>query len=71
MDIDQIIGELHEERDYLDEVIRSLEAMPKTSDPDLSRLGAPRRRGRKSMSQAERAAVSRRMRKYWEKRRKE
>ena len=69
MDINQIIAELHEERNRLDGVIRSLEALMEDPDLNLGQLGAPGRRGRKSMSQDERKAFSQRMRKYWEERR--
>ena len=70
MDINQVIKDLHDERNRLDEVIRSLESLLENPNSDLSQLGAPKRRGRKSMPQTERLAVSKRMRKYWAKRRK-
>lgn len=69
MEIDKIIDELHAERDHLDQVIRSLELMGEDSGPEFGKLDAPNRRGRKSMSQEERLAVSKRMRQYWKNRR--
>jgi hypothetical protein len=70
MEIDKIIAELHAERNHLDQVIRSLELMQENPDLELGGPETPKRRGRKSMSQKERLAVSKRMRQYWEKRRK-
>jgi len=66
MDILKALRELHQEKLRLDATISSLEAHLKTA-----RAGAPakRRRGRKTMSAAERQAVSRRMTLYWEARR--
>jgi hypothetical protein len=69
MEIDKIIDELHAERDHLDQVIRSLESMREDPGLEPGKTDAPSRRGRKSMSQKERRAVSKRMRQYWEKRR--
>jgi len=68
MDIFEIIQELREERERVDRVIRSLEALMNGEEPREE--GAPMRRGRKSMGQEERLQVSQRMRKYWEQRRK-
>ena len=63
MDVNKALRELHEEKRRLDIAIAALEA----------RLGnesrARGRRGRKSMSPAERLEVSKRMSKYWEARR--
>ena len=61
MDVNKALRELHEEKRRLDITIAALEA----------RLGngSRGRRGRKSMSAAERLEVSRRMSKYWEARR--
>ena len=63
MDVNKALRELHEEKRRLDITIAALEA----------RLGngsrARGRRGRKSMSPAERLEVSKRMSKYWEARR--
>jgi len=69
MEIDKIIEELHAERNHLDQVIRSLESMREKPDLKICESSPPKRRGRKSMSQKERLAVSKRMRQYWEKRR--
>jgi len=63
MDVNKALRELHEEKRRLDISIAALEA----------RLGnesrARGRRGRKTMSPAERLEVSKRMSKYWEARR--
>jgi hypothetical protein len=61
MDVNKALRELHEEKRRLDITIAALEA----------RLGngSRGRRGRKSMSPAERLEVSKRMSKYWEARR--
>lgn len=64
MDVNKTLRELHQEKRQLDVAIAALEARLK--------VGAgrqKRRRGRKSMSAAERQEVSRRMSKYWESRR--
>ncbi len=68
MDLHKIIRELHEERDRLDEVIRSLEVLLESSKSDGPAAG-PKRRGRRSMSPEERLQVSERMKRYWEARR--
>lgn len=68
MDLYKIIRELYEERNRLDEVIRSLEALVESGEGNGS-SETPKRRGRRGMSQEERLEVSRRMRKYWEARR--
>ncbi len=66
MDLYRIIHELRRERERVLAMIESLERAG--SDP--SRI--PRkRRGRKPMNGAERQEVSRRMKLYWEKRKKE
>jgi isoaspartyl peptidase/L-asparaginase-like protein (Ntn-hydrolase superfamily) len=69
MEIDKVLEELHAERNHLDQVIRSLESMREKPDLKIGESSSPKRRGRKSMSQKERLAVSKRMRQYWEKRR--
>jgi hypothetical protein len=72
MDILKALRELHQEKQRLDATISSLEAHLKNeAHLKTARAGAPakRRRGRKSMSAAERQAVSRRMTLYWEARR--
>ncbi len=67
MDVHEIIRQLYEERERVDHAIRSLEELlAKEASGDTAR----KRRGRKSMSQEERRQVSKRMRKYWEDRRK-
>lgn len=68
MDIAQIIRELHLERERVDKAIRLLEELilENRRAADAPRGGG---RGRKFMGQAERLAVSQRMRKYWEERR--
>ena len=69
MDLHKIIQELHEEREILDQAIRVLEAM-KVVKGDGSGQQGSKHRGRNRMSQAQRLAVSRRMKKYWRARRK-
>ena len=65
----KIIEELYSERAHLDEVIRALESLRgEPGDSSAKQPPAPRR-GRRSMSQEERREVSKRMRKYWQKRR--
>jgi hypothetical protein len=66
MDIIKALRELHAERKRLNILIASLEAQSVAR-----KRGAPTpgRRGRKSMSAAERLEVSRRMTMYWEARR--
>ena len=69
MDLYGIIRELRKEHDHLNDVIRSLDMLVKNEENSLPE-SAPKPRGRKRMSQAERRKVSQRMRKYWEARRK-
>lgn len=68
MDLHEVIQELYGERERVDQAIRSLEDLIATES--TTERPAVRRRGRKSMNQEERREVSRRMRKYWEQRRK-
>lgn len=81
MDLYKAINELLEEKQRLDEVIARMEQL--ISVRQHSRGGgvtasssgpiavpAARKRGRKGMSEDERAEVSRRMKEYWAKRRK-
>lgn len=68
MDIIKVLRELHAERKRLDSVIASLEAQLASTRKSTARK-APGRRGRKSMSAAERQKVSKRMTLYWEARR--
>jgi hypothetical protein len=63
MDVEKALRELHEEKRRLDGAIAALEARLRNGSH------AHVRRGRKSMSPAERLEVSRRMSKYWEARR--
>ncbi|HTP89521.1 MAG TPA: hypothetical protein VMJ34_21375 [Bryobacteraceae bacterium] len=63
MDIYKAIQELIQEKKRLDAVIASLESRSNGA------LREKKRRGRKSMSTEERAAVSRRMAAYWAARR--
>jgi hypothetical protein len=69
MDLYRIIGELVEERNRLQRIIESLEAMDGlATKPQKARTA---RRGRKSMDHAARQEVSERMKQYWAKRRDE
>jgi|ERR1700689_4295775 hypothetical protein len=63
MDVNKALRELHEEKRRLDITIAALEARLDSGSRTRGR------RGRKSMSAAERLEVSRRMSKYWEARR--
>jgi hypothetical protein len=63
MDLYRIIGELVEERNRLQRIIESLEAM--NEDTPKPRTA----RGRKTMDDSARREVSKRMKLYWEKRR--
>lgn len=67
MDIYRVITQLRLERIRLDGIIKALESL-ETEDPSG---GGPKRRGRKFMDDEDRKAVSERMKRYWEKRRKE
>jgi hypothetical protein len=68
MDIAKALRELYTEKKRLDAAIAVLEARLKLSHSrSIAKAGV--RRGRKSMSAAERQAVSRRMTLYWEARR--
>ena len=68
MDIYKTIRELHAEKVRLDRVIAALEEMQKRGDGSTRPTGG-RRRGRKSMTAAEREQVSVRMKEYWARRR--
>jgi hypothetical protein len=68
MDIIKALRELHAERKRLNILIASLEAQVASGRKrDVAKR--PGRRGRKSMSAAERREVSKRMTLYWEARR--
>ena len=65
MDIMEMIRELHAERDRVSRAIEALEEMAAR----VNAFETKSRRGRKAMSEAEKRAVSERMKKYWAKRR--
>ncbi len=65
MDVYKALRELHEEKSRLDSAINALEARMKT----ISSPSPKGRRGRRSMSAAEREEVSKRMSRYWASRR--
>ena len=67
MDLYRIIGELVEERNRLQRIIASLEAMD--GAPVKPARPRPAGRGRKSMDRAARKEVSERMKLYWARRR--
>lgn len=69
MDIVKALRELYNEKKRLDATIAALEARVKAANTGSAAKSAKRRRGRKSMSAAERLEVSRRMTLYWEARR--
>ena len=62
MDVNKTLQELYEERRQLDIAIAALE----TRREALAKIASTPRRGRKTMSEEERRAVSARMSKYWE-----
>jgi len=68
MDIVKALRELHHEKKRLDAAIAALEARIKAAHSSRAKP-AKGRRGRKSMSAAERLEVSRRMTSYWQARR--
>ena len=71
MDLYKTIRELYEEKQRLDQVIRSLEVLLERGQTEVSETEPlPKRRGRKSMAPKERKQVAERMKKYWEDRRK-
>jgi hypothetical protein len=69
MDIVKALRELYNEKKRLDASIAALEARIKAARSGSGAKAAKRRRGRKSMSAAERLEVSKRMTLYWETRR--
>lgn len=69
MDVVKALRELHAEKKRLDAAIAALEARLKAGQAGTSLKPGARRRGRKSMSAAERMEVSKRMTLYWETRR--
>jgi len=58
MDLYKAIGELRARKAQVERAIAQMEEL-------LSGADHPKRRGRKSMSEQERAEVSRRMKNYW------
>jgi hypothetical protein len=60
------LSRLKSEKDRIDKQIAAIEGVLGLDGGERDRRGA--KRGRKSMSTAERRAVSRRMKKYWAKR---
>jgi hypothetical protein len=69
MDVLKALRELYAEKKRLDAAIASLEARLRAAKSGLAVEARARRRGRKSMSAAERLEVSKRMTLYWEARR--
>ena len=71
MDLYRAIRELEQEKQRLDGVISSLEALiaAEGADASIPEAKPRKRRGRKEMTAEDRLAVSERMRKYWEARR--
>jgi hypothetical protein len=61
MDLDRTIRDLLEERKRLNALITRLENQQSRT--------APKRRGRKSMTEAQRREVSERMKRYWQEKR--
>ncbi len=71
MDLYKAIQDLYVEKEKLERIIASLEELQRSANSDTpSSPKSTSRRGRKSMSNAERQEVSERMKRYWEARRK-
>jgi hypothetical protein len=70
LDLIKIIHDLRQERDKLQAIIASLEQLQSPGSNATSNYQAARR-GRRSMDAAGRLEVSRRMKQYWENRRKQ
>jgi hypothetical protein len=70
MDLYETIQDLYAEKERLEHVIASLEALLGVGKPDVPKLSGAKR-GRKSMSPTEREEVSARMKSYWDRRRRE
>ncbi|MBZ5621965.1 MAG: hypothetical protein LAQ69_25050 [Acidobacteriia bacterium] len=68
MDLYETIQNLYAEKERLERVIASLEALLGIGKEEGPKLRGAKR-GRKSMSAKEREEVSARMKKYWERRR--
>ena len=71
MDLIKIINDLRNERDKLQAIISSLEQLHGASPSHSAGQSHTSRRGRRSMDAEGRLEVSRRMKQYWENRRKE
>jgi hypothetical protein len=71
MDLYKAIQELYAEKERLERVIASLEELQRTTVQLPELPSAAKRRGRKSMSEAERKVVSQRMKEYWSSRKQE
>lgn len=69
MDVAKALRELYAEKKRLDAAIAALEARLRAGEARPAVRAGARRRGRKSMSAAERMEVSKRMTLYWEARR--
>ena len=67
MDLQKVLDELHRERNRLDALIRRIEAGQNASPSAMH--ASEGRRGRRNMPDAERRAVSKRMKAWWEQRR--
>ncbi len=71
MDIKRTIRDLIEEKHSLESAIAALERVERGAVEPGTEIPGIRRRGRTSMTTAERRQVSERMRRYWESRRKQ
>ena len=69
MDLWKVLDQLHRERNKLDRIIRQLESLKRSDEHGKHGHTAPSRRGRRNMPDAERRAVSERMKAWWEQRR--
>jgi hypothetical protein len=69
MDLYKAIQDLYAEKEKLERVIASLEELQRAGASVPEPAKPAKRRGRKSMTAAERQEVSERMRKYWASRR--
>jgi hypothetical protein len=70
MDLYETIQSLYAEKERLERVIASLEALLGIGKQEVPKLRGAKR-GRKSMSDSEREEVSARMKSYWDRRRRE
>jgi hypothetical protein len=70
MDLEAALRQLYEERERIERVIASLSVLiPRGRGSSGSAAFAGKRQGRRSMGQRERQEVSKRMKKYWARRR--